>query len=211
MELNLQDLLDMLVDTGANYQLADPSLLQHYVDKKTRTVRVYGEIEVGFAREVIQSLAEWNEEDAGKPIEERKCIKFWIDNAGGLVSELLSVIKAIELSETPVKTICVCMAASAAADLLACGHPGLRYAMPGTTIMMHAGSCKYEGTQSQVEDTKKYFDTLGKRVTDHVYERTNLSPKIKKRLKDHDYYMDENEALELGIIDHIVTSFKDLD
>jgi ATP-dependent protease ClpP protease subunit len=74
-----------------------------------------------------------------------------------------------------------------------------------TSMMFHAGSCGYSGTQAQVDSAKKFFDKMGKRVTDEVNSRTKFDAKFLRKLKTDDMYMNEEEALELGVIDEIVT------
>ena len=143
-----------------------------------------------------------NKEDKNKPIEERVPIKVLIDSPGGDVCALWTTIKAIEISKTPVYTINYCTAYSAAADLLASGHK--RYALPGTSVMVHSGSCMYGGTIEQAESMKKYFDKLGKKVTDYFLAHTKIEPKVYKRKAPADWYMDEEEALDNGVIDEII-------
>lgn len=207
-EINLTELLEGITKDVANMQLPSPALRDFYLDEQDRIYWVDDTIcdsTLGLVRLIIK----YNREDKGKPVEKRKPITIMIDSPGGSVEVLLAIIKAISISKTPVRTVCYCTAYSAAADLLACGHKGMRYALPGTNIMMHAGSCAYQGTAQQVEAAKKFYDAMGKRVLEHVYDRTNIDSKTQKKMKD-DYYMTEEDALKLGIIDNIVTDFEEL-
>lgn len=204
----LNDLLVGIPDSIANLQLPDPSLRQYYKDEQDRIFYVDDTINEN-TLEIIKMIMRCNKEDKGLPVEERKPITIMIDSPGGSVECLLAIIKAIDISKTPVRTVCYCTAYSAAADLLASGHKGLRYALPGTEIMMHSGSCAYQGTQSQVDAAKKFYDAMGKRVTDHVYSRTEIDAKTQKKMKD-DYYMNEEDALKFGIIDHIISDFDEI-
>lgn len=204
----LNGLLAGIPESVANLQLPDPTLRQFYKDEQDRIFWVDSQIDE-CTLELIKMIMYCNKEDKGKAIEERKPITVMIDSPGGSVEVLLSVIKAIDISKTPVRTICYCNAYSAAADLLASGHKGLRYCMPGTNVMMHSGSCAYQGTASQVDAAKKFYDAMGKRVTDHVYARTNIDTKTQRKMKD-DYYMTAEDALNLGIIDKIVDDLDEL-
>ena len=125
-----------------------------------------------------------------------------IDSPGGSVEVLASLIGAIKTSKTPVYTCCYCTAYSAAADLLACGHK--RFALPMTSMMFHAGSACYQGSQNDINSAKKFFDGMGKRVTDEVNSRTNFDNKFLKKLKTDDMYMNELDALKYGVIDEII-------
>lgn len=204
----LNGLLAGIPESVANLQLPDPTIRQFYKDEQDRIFWVDSQIDE-CTLELIKMIMYCNKEDKGKAIEERKPITVMIDSPGGSVEVLLSVIKAIDISKTPVRTICYCNAYSAAADLLASGHKGLRYCMPGTNVMMHSGSCAYQGTASQVDAAKKFYDAMGKRVTDHVYARTNIATKTQRKMKD-DYYMTAEDALNLGIIDKIVDNLDEL-
>ena len=206
--MELCDLLVGIPESVANLQLPDPTLRQYYIEEHDRIFWVDTQIDAN-TLELVKMIMRCNKEDKGKPAEERKPITIFIDSPGGSVEVLLSIIKAIEISKTPVKTVCYCTAYSAAADLLASGHSGLRYCMPGTNVMMHAGSCAYQGTASQVDAAKKFYDAMGKKVTDHVYSRTDIDTKTQKKMKD-DYYMTAEDALKLGIVDHIVSDFDEI-
>lgn len=206
--MELCDLLVGIPESVANLQLPDPTLRQYYIEEQDRIFWVDDQINAN-TLELVKMIMRCNKEDKGKPVEERKPITIFIDSPGGSVEVLLSIIKAIEISKTPVRTVCYCTAYSAAADLLASGHKGLRYCMPGTNVMMHAGSCAYQGTASQVDAAKKFYDAMGKKVTDHVYGRTNIDTKTQKKMKD-DYYMTDEDALKFGIIDHIITDFDEI-
>lgn len=206
--MELCDLLVGIPESVANLQLPDPTLRQYYIEEQDRIFWVDDQINAN-TLELVKMIMRCNKEDKGKPVEERKPITIFIDSPGGSVEVLLSIIKAIEISKTPVRTVCYCTAYSAAADLLASGHKGLRYCMPGTNVMMHAGSCAYQGTASQVDAAKKFYDAMGKKVTDHVYGRTNIDTKTQKKMKD-DYYMTDEDALKFGIIDRIITDFDEI-
>ena len=208
MSENLSDLLIGIPESTANLQLPDPILRQFYKDEQDRIFWVDSSINEG-TLDLVKMIMQCNKDDKGKDVNERKPITIMIDSPGGSVDVLLSVIKAIDLSKTPVRTICYCNAYSAAADLLASGHKGFRYCMPGTNVMMHSGSCSYQGTASQVDAAKKFYDAMGKRVTDHVYNRTNIDTKTQRKMKD-DYYMTDEDALKLGIIDKIIDNLDEL-
>ena len=191
----------------ANLQLPDPELRDYYRNEEDRIYYVDSQID-DTTLDLIKFIFRCNKEDAGKPAEERKRILIMIDSPGGSVEVLASVIGAIKISQTPVWTCCYCTAYSAAADLLACGHK--RFALPQTSMMFHAGSCQYGGTQAQVDSAKKFFDTMGKRVNEEVYARTNFESKIVKKMKTDDVYLTEEDALKYGVIDKIIQNIDEL-
>ena len=203
----LQDLLIGMPEGIANLQLPDPVLRDHYRDEQERVYWVDNEINAS-TLDLVKFINKCNNEDAGKPIDERKRILVMIDSPGGDVSVLGSVIGAMKISKTPVWTCCYCTAYSAAADILACGHK--RFALPFTSMMFHSGSCAYVGSQNEVEKAKKFFDGMAKRVTDEVNSRTKFDSKFLKKLKTDDMYMNELEALNYGVVDAIIENFEEL-
>lgn len=191
----------------ANLHLPDPTLRDYYRDEENRVFWI-GEV-ADDTLDVVKMIIRCNKEDKGIPIEDRTPITLMIDSPGGSVEVLYSIVKAIEISKTPVRTICYCNAFSAAADILACGTTGYRMCMPGTNIMMHAGSTQLYGTVAQVDAAKKYFDNMSKEISKLVMSKTNIDSKIQKKMKD-DYYMTCEDALKLGIIDKIITDLDEV-
>lgn len=185
----------------ANLHLPDPILRDYYRDEQDRIYYVDSAID-DTTLDLVKFIFQCNKEDAGKPVEERKRILIMIDSPGGSVEVLAAIMGAIKISKTPVWTCCYCTAYSAAADLLAYGHK--RFALPQTSMMFHAGSCQYVGSQNDVEKAKKFFDSVGKRVNDEVNSKTNFDAKFLKKMKTDDMYMSEEEALQFGVIDEIV-------
>lgn len=198
---SLNNVLLSIPESVANLQLPDPTLRDYYMDEQDRIYWVDSQID-DTTLELVKFIIRCNKEDINKSESDRKRILIMIDSPGGSVEVLTSIIGVIKISKTPIYTCCYCTAFSAAADLLACGHK--RFALPHTSMMFHAGSCQYGGTQSQVDSAKKFFDGMGKRVSDEVNSRTNFDAKIIKKMKTDDVYMTEEDALKFGVIDEIV-------
>ena len=198
---SLNNVLLSIPESVANLQLPDPTLRDYYMDEQDRIYWIDSQID-DTTLELVKFIIRCNKEDIDKSESDRKRILIMIDSPGGSVEVLTSIIGVIKISKTPIYTCCYCTAFSAAADLLACGHK--RFALPHTSMMFHAGSCQYGGTQSQVDSAKKFFDGMGKRVSDEVNSRTNFDAKIIKKMKTDDVYMTEEDALKLGVIDEIV-------
>ena len=184
--------------------LPPPFLRDYYRDEAERVYWVDDEINASLL-DLVRMIIRCNKEDKDKSVDERTPIKVFIDSPGGDICALWTTIKAIEISKTPIYTINYCTAYSAAADLLAAGHK--RYALPGTNAMVHSGSCVFGGTMEQAENMKKHFDKLGKKITDYFLSHTKVDPKVFKKKAPADWYFDEEEMLENGLIDEIVTNF----
>ena len=204
MDELMNGLLIGVPETIANLQLPDPNLRDYYRDEIDRVFwldSAIGETTL----ELIKIIMRCNKEDEGKPIEQRKRILVMIDSPGGSVEVENSIIGAIKISKTPVWTCVYCTAYSAAADLLASGHR--RFALPCTSIMMHAGSGRYEGTQAQIEQAKNFFDSMNKKINEYIYSRTNFDTKTRNKLKKDDVYMCAEDALKFGVIDEIIEDY----
>lgn len=202
-----ENVLLSIPESVANLQLPDPGLRDFYQDEQNRVFWVTTEINDSLL-DLVKMIIKCNKADKGKSVEERVPIKVFIDSPGGDVCALWTTIKAIEISKTPVYTINYCAAYSAAADLLASGHK--RFALPGTSAMVHSGSCVYGGTVEQAESMKKHFDKLGKKITDYFLAHTKVDPKVFKKKAPTDWYFDEADMLEHGLIDEIVTNFDEV-
>lgn len=203
MDELLNNVLVGIPESTANLQLPDPELRDYFRDEQDRIYWLDTTID-DTTLDLVKFIFRCNKEDEGKSVEERKRILIMVDSPGGSVEVLASIIGAIKISKTPIYTCCYCTAYSAAADLLACGHK--RFALPMTSMMFHAGSACYQGSQNDINKAKKFFDSMGKRVSDEVNSRTKFDAKFLRKLKTDDMYMNEEEALELGVIDEIVTN-----
>lgn len=194
-------------ESTANLQLPDPELRDYYRDEEERIFWLNDNVEI-CAEDLIKMILRCNKEDKGKPVEDRQPIKVFIDSPGGDVVFMWSIINVIEISKTPVWTIDYSTAYSAAAEILASGHK--RFALPGSHVMIHLGSCAYAGDAANVEATKKYFDSLSKKTVDHLLKRTKIEPKMFKKKTLTDWFLDENDALENGVVDKIITNLDEI-
>lgn len=199
----LNELLVGIPESTANLQLPDPNLRNFYKDEADRIYWLDTQIDDS-TLDLVKYIFRCNKEDAGVSPAARKRILIMIDSPGGSVEVLSSIIGAIKISKTPIYTCCYCTAYSAAADLLACGHK--RFALPMTSMMFHAGSACYQGSQNDIDKAKKFFDAMGKRVSNEVNSKTKFDNKFLKKLKTDDMYMNEEEALELGVIDEVINN-----
>ena len=197
----LGDILSGMPLDVANLQLPSPELRNYYRDEQSRIIRISGEIN-DYTIGVVDRILYYNSVDKNIPVEERKPIKIYIDTTGGSVPVMWSIMNAIKISKTPVWTINMSKALSAGSQILVAGHK--RFAMPGSTVLIHSGSCFYGGTQEQAESAKKYYDAMSKKTDEFLLSRTKIDAKVLKKKAPFDWYISEDEALELGVIDKIV-------
>ena len=200
----IKNVLDNVPKEVIDATLPMPFIRDYYRDEAERVFWVTDEINDSLL-DLVKMIIRCNKEDKGKAVEERTPIKVFIDSPGGDICALWTTVKAIEISKTPVYTINYCTCYSAAADLLASGHK--RYALPGTSAMVHSGSCVFGGTMEQAESMKKHFDKLGKKIVDYFIAHTKVDPKVFKKKAPSDWYFDEDEMLANGLIDEVIADF----
>ena len=130
-------------------------------------------------------------------------IDIYINSPGGSVSAGLAMYDVMQMVKCDVATICVGMAASMGAVLLAGGAAGKRYSLPNARIMIHAVAGGYEGTVQDAEirlrEMVRAHDTLNSILARHTGQPFD---KVRRDM-DRDYFMSPQEALEYGIIDKI--------
>lgn len=168
---------------------------------KNRIIFVGDPIEDSVANLVIAQLLYLEQEDPDKDID------LYINSPGGSVTAGLAMYDCMQLVKPDVSCICMGMAASAAAVLLAGGAAGKRYALPFSRIMIHQpwiGSIGGQATDIDIHARQilKTRETLNKILADHCGQDLSKVQADTER----DYYMSAEEAKEYGIIDEVITS-----
>ena len=168
---------------------------------KNRIIFVGDPIEDSVANLVIAQLLFLEQDDPDKDID------LYINSPGGSVTAGLAMYDCMQLVKPDVSCICMGMAASAAAVLLAGGAAGKRYALPYSRIMIHQPWIKGIGGQATDIDIHarqilKTRETLNKILADHC----NQPLKKVQEDTERDYYMSGEEAKAYGIIDEVITS-----
>ncbi|MCR5185931.1 MAG: ATP-dependent Clp protease proteolytic subunit [Clostridia bacterium] len=136
-----------------------------------------------------------------------KEINFYINSPGGSITDGMAIVDTINYIKCPVSTICVGMAASMGAVLLASGAKGKRYATPNSEILIHQPLIAGGGLSGQTTEIKIHADHLVKtreKLNKLLADRTGQS--LEKIMQDteRDNYMSAQEALEYGLIDGIL-------
>ena len=133
-----------------------------------------------------------------------KDISLYINSPGGSVTAGLAIYDTMQYVKCDVSTICMGMAASMGAFLLAAGAKGKRYALPNSDIMIHQPS---GGTQGQATDIKIQADhmlAIKKRLNEILAERTGQPLEVIARDTERDNFMTAEEAVGYGLIDKIL-------
>ena len=133
-----------------------------------------------------------------------KDIQFYINSPGGSVTAGMAIYDTMQYIKCDVATICVGMAASMGAFLLAAGAKGKRMALPNAEIMIHQPSA---GTQGQITDMAihmKRLETIKARMNRILAEKTGKSVEEVTAACERDNFMTSEEAKEFGIIDRVL-------
>jgi ATP-dependent Clp protease protease subunit len=137
-----------------------------------------------------------------------KDIMLYINSPGGSITAGMAIYDTMQYIKPDVSTICIGMAASMGAFLLAAGEKGKRFALPHSEIMIHQ---PLGGTRGQAEDIRihaerilKMRDTINKILS----ERTGQPLDKISRDTDRDFFMEAKDAVEYGLIDKVITSRK---
>ena len=171
-------------------------------DSKDRGIFL-GTIEDGTGVGVDSIIRYWNKMDNEKniPVEERKPIKIYIDSCGGSLTDTLTIIDSIKMSKTPIWTINTGCAYSGGFFTTISGHK--RFAYPHASFLFHEGSTSTGGTSSQFENYSAFYKKQLSQLKDITLKNTKISEDLYKEKQREDWWIDANEALELGIIDEI--------
>lgn len=133
-----------------------------------------------------------------------KEIMLYINSPGGSVSAGLAIYDTMQHVGCPISTICLGQAASMAAVLLSAGTHGKRYALPNSRVLIHQPLGGVQGQASDIEIHAREILRMRERLTDILVSTTGQSAEKIKNDSDRDFIMPADEALEYGIIDHLM-------
>lgn len=165
---------------------------------KERIIFLSGEIHNEMADLIVAQLLFLEAEDPDKDIQ------IYINSPGGSVSAGFAIYDTMQYIKPDVSTICVGLAASMGAFLLAAGAKGKRYALPNADIMIHQ---PLGGTQGQAEDIRIQAEKIleiRKRINKILSEKTGQDIDIINKDTDRDYYLNAEEAVKYGLIDKVM-------
>jgi ATP-dependent Clp protease protease subunit len=134
-----------------------------------------------------------------------KDISIYINSPGGSITDLLAIYDTMQYVKPDVSTICMGMAASAAAVILAAGTKGKRYALPHSTVLIHQPSGGARGQSADIEIQAREILRLRRLLDEIMAEHTNQPVEKISRDTDRDFIMTAEQAKEYGIVDEIIT------
>jgi ATP-dependent Clp protease protease subunit len=134
----------------------------------------------------------------------KKDIQLYINSPGGSVTAALAILDTMNHVKNDVSTVCVGMAASAAALLLSSGKKGKRFSLPNSEIMIHQPMGGAQGQATDIEITAKQIVKLKAKLNKIMSENTGKSIIQIEKDADRDYYMSAEEAKKYGIVDKVI-------
>lgn len=165
---------------------------------KERIVFLSGPITDQLANVVIAQLLYLEHEDP------KKDIKLYINSPGGMVAGGLAIYDTMQYVKPDVSTICVGMAASMGAVLLAAGAKGKRFALPNAEILLHQVMGGAEGQAVEVAIAAKHIVEIKNRLNQILVKHTGQPLAKIEKDTDRDFYLSAAEAKDYGLIDAII-------
>lgn len=165
---------------------------------KDRIIFLGGQINDGVANSIIAQLLFLASRDPEKDIQ------FYINSPGGVVTAGLAIYDTMQYIKAPVSTVCVGLAASMAATLLAAGSKGKRFALPNAEILLHQVMGGITGEAIEVEITAKQIIKIKDRLNKILSKHTNQPLNKIEKDTDRDFYLSALEAKEYGLIDEVI-------
>jgi len=165
---------------------------------KERIIFLGSPIDDAVANTVIAQLLFLESEDA------KKDIKLYINSPGGSVTAGLAVYDTMQYVKPDIMTICIGMAASMAAVLLAAGAKGKRIALPNSEIMLHQVMGGAEGQATDIKIRAEHILKVRDRLNQVLAFHTSQPLKKIEVDTDRDYFMTPEEAKKYGIVDKII-------
>lgn len=165
---------------------------------KERIVFLAGPITDTMANSIIAQLLFLSAKDP------QKDIQLYINSPGGSVTAGLAIYDTMQYVKPDVSTICIGLAASMGAVLLAAGKKGKRFALPNSEILLHQVAGRVSGEAVEIEITAKQIVKIREKINKILSRHTSQPLKKIAKDTDRDFYLSAQEAKDYGIIDEII-------
>lgn len=200
----VQQMLDIQIPDNT---LPDPAMLSYYAFAAER--KLFLEEDVGFPiMDMIKMIMRWNQEDKDVQVEQRKPIIIYIMSDGGYMCYMWAMLDAMLTSKTPIITVNLGVAASAASLIYLAGSK--RYMMPTANVIIHEGSTELAGDANKVMDAIKNYDSELAKMKSFILSRSNIPPRVLNKRRKDDWYIDAKTCLEYGVCHKIVETLDEI-
>jgi len=167
---------------------------------KERVVFLIGGLDDATANLIVAQMLFLESENPDKDI------NFYINSPGGSVSAGMAIFDTMQFIKPDVSTLCVGMAASMGAFLLAAGAKGKRFALPNSTVMIHQPSGGFQGQVSDIERHAQYAIDLKRRFIDLMVKLTGRTPGKVEMDHERERFLTAEPAVTYGIVDKVLQS-----
>ncbi|MFC3886598.1 ATP-dependent Clp endopeptidase proteolytic subunit ClpP [Bacillus songklensis] len=167
---------------------------------KDRIIMLGSAIDDNVANSIVSQLLFLAAEDPEKDI------SLYINSPGGSITAGMAIYDTMQFIKPQVSTICIGMAASMGAFLLAAGEKGKRFALPNSEVMIHQPLGGAQGQATEIEIAAKRILFLRDKLNRILAERTGQPLEVIERDTDRDNFMTSERALEYGLIDKVLTN-----
>jgi len=167
---------------------------------KERIVFLVGPVDDATANLVVAQMLFLESENPDKDV------NFYINSPGGSISAGLAIYDTMQFIKCDVSTMCVGMAASMGAFLLAAGAKGKRLCLPNSTVMIHQPSGGFQGQASDIAIHAKFILSLRERFNRLFAQHTGKPVEQIEKDTDRDNFLTAEEALSYGLIDKVLQS-----
>lgn len=169
---------------------------------KERIIFLAGPITDAVANAVIAQMLFLEHEDP------KKDIKLYLNSPGGVVTAGMAIYDVMQYVKPDVSTVCVGLAGSMAAVLLAAGKKGKRIALPNSEVLLHQVMGGVEGQAVEIEITARQIIKIKDKINQILVKHTGQPLSKIEKDTDRDFYLNAPEAKEYGIIDEIIKTKK---
>ena len=189
------------------------SLVPYVVEQTSRGERSYDIFSRLLNDRIILLNEEVNSASAGVVVAQllylegqdpEKDISLYINSPGGVITDGMAIYDTMQYIKCDVSTICLGMAASMGAFLLAAGTKGKRSALPNSEIMIHQPSGGAQGQATDISIHANHILRVKDKLNQILSERTGQPLDVVKRDTERDNFMTAQEALEYGLIDKVI-------
>lgn len=165
---------------------------------KDRIIFLGGPINDAVANSIIAQLLFLTSKDPGKDIQ------LYVNSPGGIVTAGLAIYDTMQYVKCDVSTVCVGIAASMAATLLAAGKKGKRFALPNSEVLLHQVMGGITGEAVEVEITARQIVKIKDKLNKILAKHTGQPLERIEKDTDRDFYLSAQEAKEYGLIDEVI-------
>jgi ATP-dependent Clp protease protease subunit len=203
----MQDISILLPERLETMSLPSPELLTFYKNLEERTLWLDTEV-TDYFLEYGRYIIQWNREDKGKPIEDRKPIKLMFFSPGGLLSVNNTMIDLIKLSKTKIYGYNLGEASSSACYMFMACHK--RFSVKQGVFLLHKGSGGFSGNYEEIISQVYEYQRQIEELTKFIKENSNIPDDVLEENLSTEWFVTAQQGVEYGFVDEIITDIDDL-